>query len=259
MLASGVSFVGRRSNNEDTFRVCRDLGLYLVADGMGGHEGGEVASRLAAEAVTRFFAGKRDGTNPAIDLDDPTRAFRHRMNLAIRQAQREVEAAARGDLAEMGTTLAALWLRGPLAIVAHVGDSRVYRLRGGSLTRLTVDHSFVAELESAGAHGLLAALPGDFSAMVTRCLAPAANAQPDISVHPTEPGDIFLLCSDGLTDVLEDDEIAEILDGWDGAEAAAHELTRAAYEAGSQDNITAVVVHADAATATDAVEGRIQA
>ena len=239
MLASGVSFVGRRSNNEDTFRVCRDLGLYLVADGMGGHEGGEVASRLAAEAVTRFFAGKRDGTNPAIDLDDPTRAFRHRMNLAIRQAQREVEAAARGDLAEMGTTLAALWLRGPLAIVAHVGDSRVYRCRGGVVEALTRDHSYVEQMRAAGM-----APARHLRHLITRAVG-SDRGPPELRRVDARAGDTFLLCTDGLSDVLGAGHIRRVLARTYAPERSAEALVHEALRRGTQDNVTALVVRID--------------
>ncbi|MEM9066992.1 MAG: protein phosphatase 2C domain-containing protein [Myxococcota bacterium] len=231
MNASGTSFVGRRDNNEDTFRVCHDLGLYLVADGMGGHEGGEIASRVVAETVTNYLSAQfADGLAEGS------------LNKAIREATSEVERLAVGGLREMGTTLAALWVREDVAVVAHVGDSRVYRLRDARLERLTLDHSFVAELEEAGATALLQSLPPSMSAMVTRCIALGANTEPDIAIHPTQPGDVFLLCSDGLTDVLSDAEIAEVLMEFAEPKRASNELTRLAYESGSQDNITCVVV-----------------
>ncbi len=267
--ASGTSFVGRRENNEDTFRVCDDLGLYLVADGMGGHEGGEVASRLVADTITRFFTAAASQTNPSLrvdqfegrtssiedalcDDDEPTRvtrpdgetrrAIRKRIDSAIQLAVTEVARAAKGELKEMGTTLAMLWVRDGVAIVTHVGDSRVYRLRGNIFEQLTHDHSFVAELERAGSTGLLASLPSAMRAMVTRCIALDANAEPDISVHATQPGDVFLLCSDGLTDAVSDEAIATILMSIEDPQEASYELNRFAFDAGSQDNITTIVV-----------------
>ncbi len=277
MRAFGESIVGRRDNNEDAFRVRDDLGLFLVADGMGGHEGGEVASRVVADTVTRYFQGPT--TNPAISLDDAyqaptspgasayldatTRAERSRrgsgpvatrkhielvekLDRAIRLAQHEIETLASGDrdLHEMGTTLAALFLHERFAVVAHVGDSRVYRLRDGELEQLTQDHSFVAELRAAGAWAILEHTTPQMAAMVTRCLAPNANHEPDIEIHPVLPGDTFLLCSDGLSDVMHPRHIAGVLRDYDDPQEASRELIRQAYRAGSQDNITALVVQA---------------
>lgn len=248
MSAWGTSLVGRRSNNEDTFRVREDLGLFLVADGMGGHEGGEVASRLVADAVTRYFADPDAFTQPGIDLRDPRRLDTERMQRAIHVARREVRAAATGPLREMGSTLVALWLQGSRALVAHVGDSRVYRLREGQLEQLTRDHSILAELAAVGALGILERMASELEGVVTRCISPVGNAEPDIELHETRPGDIFLLCSDGLTDVLDDDAIATELAGHEPEEAA-RRLAARAFEEGSQDNITCVVVRAPVALA----------
>jgi serine/threonine protein phosphatase PrpC len=277
MRAFGESIVGRRDNNEDSFRVCDDLGLFLVADGMGGHDGGEVASRVVADTVTRCF--QTPPTNPAMSLDEAyetptqptatafldaaTRTERSRrgsgpvatrkhleldkkLDRAIRLAQHEIETLATGDrdLHEMGTTLAALFIEDAFAVVAHVGDSRVYRLRGGELEQLTEDHSFVSELRAAGAWAILEHTTPQMAAMVTRCLAPNANYEPDIEIHPVEPGDVFLLCSDGLSDVLHPRHIGAVLRDFEDPQEASKELVRQAYRVGSQDNITALVVHA---------------
>ncbi len=243
MPAFGESHVGRRENNEDSFRVREDLGLYLVADGMGGHEGGEIASRVVADMLTDFFS--REATQPVIPIVGPAGdGLRRRMTHAIAAACSEVERLATGDLAQMGTTLAALVLQGDVALVAHVGDSRVYRLRDARFERLTDDHSFVGELEQAGALDLLATLPYQFSAMVTRCIAAEANAEPDIVALEARAGDVFLLCSDGLTDVLTDATIGATLAEHTDSDEASRALVRLAYESGGQDNITCVVVHA---------------
>lgn len=264
--------MGRRDNNEDAFRVRDDLGLFLVADGMGGHEGGEVASRVVADVLTQYFQGPI--THSALPLDDwtppsssqafltaatreeragrgsgPVATRRHlelvqRIDRAIHLAQREIETLAEGDLHEMGTTLAALFIEEGFAVVAHVGDSRVYRLRNDELAQLTQDHSFVAELRAAGAWAILEHTTPQMAAMVTRCLAPAANFEPDIEIHPVEEGDVFLLCSDGLSDVLHPRHIGAILRDFEDPDQASRELIRQAFRAGSQDNITAVVVRA---------------
>lgn len=234
--AAGESFVGRRDNNEDSFRVRDDLGLYLVADGMGGHEGGEIASRLTADALTSFF--ESGDTLPEID----DHVLKVRMGSAIRGAVQKVEAKATGDLIEMGTTLAALLIHERLALVAHVGDSRVYRLRNAKIDCLTIDHSFLNELDPERADELGESLPEQFSAMVTRCIAANANTQPELLVEETEEGDRFLLCSDGLTDVMSDSEIEELMVDNPLSADASSALIKAAFAAGSQDNITCVVV-----------------
>ena len=271
MRAAGESIVGRRDNNEDAFRVREDLGLFVVADGMGGHEGGEIASRVVAETFTRYLDGPV--TNPAIELDPewhgpatgeylsgvgeerdrrdsgPVATQRHvelvqRIQRAVDMAQRDIEALASGELHEMGTTLAAVLIEDGFAVVAHVGDSRVYRMRGGHIEQLTEDHSFVAELRAAGAWAILEHTTPQMAAMGTRCLAPRANYEPDIEIHPVLPGDVFLLCSDGLSDVMHPNHLASVLMEHDDPESASRELIRQAYRAGSQDNITAIVVHA---------------
>jgi serine/threonine protein phosphatase PrpC len=234
--AAGESFVGRRDNNEDSFRVRDDLGLYLVADGMGGHEGGEIASRLTADALITFF--ESGDTLPEID----DHVLKVRMGSAIRGAVKKVETAATGDLVEMGTTLAALLIHERLALIAHVGDSRVYRLRESKLDCLTIDHSFLNELDPERADELVDSLPEQFSAMVTRCIAADANTQPDLLVEKTEDGDRYLLCSDGLTDVMTDDEIEQLMVDHPIPSEASSALIKAAFGAGSQDNITCVVV-----------------
>ncbi len=240
--AHGTSHVGRRENNEDSFRVCDDIGLYLVADGMGGHEGGEVASKVVADTVAEFVANAT--TAVTIGADDDVARGRRRLSQAIALARDEIGRRAVGELAEMGTTLAALLMRDQRAIVAHVGDSRVYRLRGGHLEQLTKDHSFVAELRAAGVPDLMASLPDEFSAMVTRCIALECNSEPDFVVLEVEAGDVFLLCSDGLTDALSNERIGDVLGAHTDPQLACRELNRLAFEHGSQDNITSVVVFA---------------
>ena len=246
--SAGQSIVGRRSNNEDTYRIRTDLGLYLVADGMGGHEGGEIASRITADAVVTHFEDADQSTRPC--GDDETVMQIHMEN-AIHAAHRAVEVAAEGELEEMGTTLAALLVDGDKALIAHVGDSRIYRQRGGRIERLTSDHSFMQELEDRD-DVLRDALPEHFASMVTRCIALGANAQPDVQILPTRPGDIFMLCSDGLSDVLADEDLQTLLSKDGECEELAASLVRTAYDYDSQDNITCVVVRIDPKAAVDA-------
>lgn len=233
IIGFASTHVGRRTNNEDSYCIAPHVGLYAVADGMGGHEGGEVASRLVIDSLLHFL--ERAG-----QVDDPTGAALE-LTGAVRWATDRVAAQAYGALEEMGSTVAALWVRDGRAVIAHVGDSRVYRLRAGKLTQLTHDHSMFNELEAQGS-GVLAELLRDrISHVVTRCISAGCNAEPDIQVVDIEPDDVFLLCSDGLSDVLTPGELESLMA--DHSPSVAHrKLVERAYQRGGSDNITAVVV-----------------
>lgn len=223
---------GRRSNNEDALIAAPDLGFFAVADGMGGTEGGEVASALALDTLHRYFERVGDG----LDLVSEPGAALAQMRMAIRMAHRAVQRAAVGSLRDMGTTVVCLLVRGERALVAHVGDSRVYLARDGELSQLTRDHSLVAAMEAAG----MPASP-ELAHIITQAVGQGADAQPDLSIVDVQEGDRFLLATDGLTDALDDDAIRR---GLSRSKDAARALATAAYEAGSRDNITALVVQA---------------
>jgi serine/threonine protein phosphatase PrpC len=233
-----LSIAGRRSNNEDAVCIQPRLGLFVVADGMGGYEGGEIASALVVDTIyelVRRTAGEADVTWPyAID---PLRSVtENELMVATRLAADRVAARRSGLLSQMGSTVVALRLSGDGAVIAHVGDSRVYRLRDGALAQLTIDHSLAAELEATGQ------VPGDdfpWRHVVTRALG-TATSTPDVQRQGVQPGDVFLLCSDGLSEVLTGAQIAALLAA--PVEPACHALVEAAYAAGSRDNISAVVV-----------------
>jgi len=233
-LGFASTHIGRRTNNEDAYCVAPHLGLYAVADGMGGHEGGEVASRLVIDSILHFlerqesFAESSSGA--AMDLSG-----------AVRWATDRVSSNAVGALEEMGSTLAALWVRDGRAVIAHVGDSRVYRFRHGELRQLTRDHSMLNDLESQGSAMLAELLRDRISHVITRCISLGCNAEPDVQVVDIEPGDVFLICSDGLSDVLSQRELERVLRDHPSTEAHAA-LVEAAYLRGGADNITAVVV-----------------
>ncbi len=236
-IAYGNSHTGRRERNEDAFCVMPHLGLFAVADGMGGQEGGEVASQLVVSSLVEFFE--------QVDRESPTESEQaddeDRLGRAIQRAHRSVVAHAEGALRQMGSTLAALLLRERHVVVAHVGDSRVYRLRDGALERLTTDHSLCAELEAYGGRAVDRFLRGQIGHLITRCIAANGPANADLRVDTVKPGDVYLLCSDGLTDVIADDEIGVVLRGC-GPDEASKLLVERAYRKGSTDNITAVVV-----------------
>jgi len=226
--------IGRRQNNEDAFCLAPHLGLYAVADGMGGHEGGEVASRLVIDSILHFLEQAEDmassSTGDALELSG-----------AVRWATDRVSANAVGALEEMGSTLAALWVRDGRAVIAHVGDSRVYRMRKGQLHQLTHDHSMFNDLTSQGSAMLADLLRDRISHVITRCISLGCNAEPDVQVTDIEQGDVFLLCSDGLSDVLPHAEMQRILAENPSTEVHGA-LVERAYARGGADNITAVVV-----------------
>lgn len=236
------SITGRRRRNEDAYFIDPSAKVFAVLDGMGGQAGGDVASSTAAAAMAEFFATVArdpDATWPyAIDLSRPM--LENQIDAAIRLANRRVRARRSDELGSMGTTVASLALRGPLAVLAHVGDSRVYRLRDGRLEQLTRDHSLYEHLREAGVE-----LPplDEFphANVITRALGPLDDERPELGRVELRPGDRFLLCTDGLSGVLDEDRIAALLAAG-SVEQAADALIAAAYAADSHDNITAVVV-----------------
>jgi serine/threonine protein phosphatase PrpC len=239
---AAVSFVGRRQNNEDSFLAEPSHGLFVVADGMGGYEGGEVASRLAVDTLADFYAREaEDGERTwPFGLDKARTLDENRLGCAVRLAHAEVRARRQDRLAMMGTTVVALQLAGRRAVVAHVGDSRLYRLRGGSIEQLTRDHSLYAELVAAGGNPGPKAESG-IGNIVTRALGMDGDVRADTGVVELAVGDVFLLCSDGVTETLDDARLAELL-SLPSAQVACSAVVDEAFARGGRDNITAVVV-----------------
>jgi serine/threonine protein phosphatase PrpC len=235
LTAFGGTDIGRRSQNQDLFTVDHFAGVYAVADGVGGHDGGEVASRLAVQTLTRFFGRAGDASQDDGSIREA------RMDLAFRMAHKAVARARRGDLAEMGTTLAALRVESDrLAVIAHVGDSRIYRLRGGRLEMLTRDHSLREELRAAGvpeAHWAPSAH------VLTRALG-VGDPGHEVQSVTLEPGDRYLICSDGLTGSVSHRRLWSILSSAPD-ELVVPALISEAWSNDARDNITAVVVAID--------------
>ncbi len=226
---AGLSDVGRqRDANEDSFVVATPV--FAVADGMGGAQAGEVASRTAAD-VFQAAGEASDGTPE------------ERLTRMVREANRRIfdEAARHESLRGMGTTLTAALVEGDAVTLAHVGDSRAYRHRDGELEQLTHDHSLVAELERSGQLTAEAAEHHPQRSIITRALGPEADVEVDAHSHRARDGDVFLLCSDGLTGMVADDEMAAILRSAGGLKEAVEALVRAANQSGGRDNITVVL------------------
>ena len=234
-----------RANNEDAFLLRDDLGLYVVADGVGGLEAGEVASRIAvetfAEAVPDLLKGK-DRTPPSgvfRDIDPRLSALRYAVTLSNQKIRRTVRL--QPSLSGMGTTLTALLLQKGRAFLAHIGDSRAYLLRSGDLRQLTNDHSLVAEQVRAGALTPEQARTSARRHVITRALGIEDNVVADFAEHAVKRDDTFLLCTDGLTEMLDDRELGMTL-AKSAPRDAVQRLVDRANALGGRDNITVVVV-----------------
>jgi PPM family protein phosphatase len=241
LIASASTIVGRRKRNEDAYVLDAELGLFAVADGMGGYSGGAEASGLAVAALAEFWETSADPDNTWPYAFDRALTFQeNRIDAAVRLANRRICERRTGELANMGSTVAALIVRPSTAIVAHLGDSRIYRLRAGELRQLTRDHSLYEQLLETGAD-----LPPldqfAYANVVTRALGAAEHDRPELQTLDLQDGDRYLLCSDGLSGVLGPAELAATL-AEVAIEAAAERLVEAAFAAGSRDNITAIVV-----------------
>lgn len=240
---AGLSSVGRvRENNEDFFQILPAHNLYLLADGMGAHAAGEIASRMAVETIARYLTDK-EVTWP-VDLKREA-APADRLVYAIRKANARVFESARGEpkWRDMGTTVVALQLAGDRIDIAHVGDSRAYRWRGGALQCLTRDHSLAAESPEQFAKYAEVFGRQRLKNIVTRAIGVEHTVEVDSFEEQAHAGDRYLLCSDGLTGMLDDGEIATLLSRNGGnLESLCQKLVASANERGGRDNITVVLV-----------------
>ena len=246
--ADAQSDVGRkRKGNEDALCLNDEQRLYVVADGMGGHAAGEVASRVAVDAIAEFVeltGGNQEITWP-FGLDDTISYEGNRLKTAVRHANTRVIEATResAEYEGMATTVAAVLVDGDIANLAHVGDSRIYLWNGESIEQLTRDHSWVNEQIENGAISPEQARSHPLRNVVTRALGGRADLVVDIQSRRMAPGDILLLCSDGLTTMVPDDGIARILRESEGDVArATTALVSEANERGGEDNITVVLM-----------------
>lgn len=252
LSCAGRTDIGlRRSANEDSFCVREDLGLFVVADGMGGHVAGEIASKLAVDETEQFVAGTT--TTGATDtwpvpFDPKLGRNGNRLKAGLLEANRRINARINDDdeLQGMATTAVAVLVDDTPGALAHVGDSRAYLHRRGEFSRLTSDHSWVEEQVRAGTLSAEAAREHPWRNVVTRALTGESTLDVDVAELTLEAGDRVLLCSDGLTAVLSDAAIAAVLTGPLGLEEICDDLIRQANEKGGPDNITVVVVGADA-------------
>jgi protein phosphatase len=247
--ARGLTDVGRkREHNEDALLVDCDLGLFVVADGMGGHQGGGTASRLAVETIQQDLAQVRARDASLLQGAGPIEQspLRDVLRVAVERACRSIFEAAQGDpaLQGMGTTVTALLLQGGNAFVAHVGDSRCYLVRGGAIYQVSEDHSLVNEQLKAGAITPEEARTSRFRNIITRSVGFEEQVAVDLFSLETEPGDRLVVCCDGLSNMVEDPEILRVV-GERPLEEAPARLVEIANDRGGDDNISVIVVHVD--------------
>jgi len=244
-----------RSGNEDNFSVDAEgpRGVFIVADGMGGHAAGEVASEMAVQIVMREvkpLKGVADGTATAV------------LGEALRQANRAIHdrTITEVDKQGMGTTASVLVLADSRYLIGQVGDSRVYLLRDGALKQLTKDHSYVQEQVDLGNLTPEQARYHPYSNVITRCVGASPEVEPDIYAGEARTGDIFLLASDGLTGMVDDRRLRDLLMTRSTPERKVNALISEANGRGGLDNITAIVVHVDEASgAPDRITGEMPA
>ncbi|CAN96338.1 Phosphoprotein phosphatase [Sorangium cellulosum So ce56] len=250
-IASGMTDVGlQRDHNEDSYAVLSEYDLFIVADGMGGHRAGDVASKLATESIADFFrsTSREDATWP-FHFDTSLSEEENRLQAGIRVANRQIfERSIRSrDCAGMGTTVVgALFSKKKNRIyVGHVGDSRAYRVRKGSISQLTRDHSLFNDYIMAMpelTEEQRAELPRN---VITRALGMHDSVSVDLISDEPQPGDVYLLCSDGLSGMLSDDQILHIVSSTEEVPEMCRRLIAKANENGGEDNITALVIRID--------------
>jgi protein phosphatase len=249
-VAAALTDVGRkRQENEDSFCLVPELGLYVVADGMGGHAAGEVASRLAVETIQEWM-GKYLTDPSAAVADAGAESVSHEASFllsSIQFANRIIfdAAKARREYAGMGTTIVAALTRDDTVVLAHVGDSRIYRIRDGQISQVTRDHSFVQHQVDRGIMSVEEAQQSQYRHMITRALGLKERVEVDLTEERAVAGDLLLLCSDGLSDLLHDEEILDTLrePGAD-LDRVCRVLIDRANANGGDDNITALVIQA---------------
>ncbi len=233
-----------RDNNEDSVVFDEDTDIAILADGMGGYNAGEIASGMATAFIkselSRWLTEAGHGAKP--------REVRRAMEICVDNANRSIFNAADSNpqYSGMGTTLVVCVFQDDVLLLGHIGDSRCYRLRNGSFSQITRDHSLLQEQIDAGLITPEQALTSSNKNLVTRALGVEDVVMLELHEHKVEPGDLFLLCSDGLSDMVNDAEIANIIDGPEALEQKADQLVNVANEHGGRDNITVMLIQAGA-------------
>jgi len=238
---SALTDIGRlRANNEDAVMVDAEHGLALLADGMGGYNAGEVASALAVTTISSQLTDWLEHTAASASVEDLQRA----METCVGNANRKIFDTANSDenCASMGTTLVMAVAHGPTLVVGHVGDSRAYRWRAGALRQITRDHSLLQEQLDLGLITPQEAARSPNTSLITRALGVEDTVRLDLQQTPMEPGDIYLLCSDGLNEMVSDADIAAVLESPGPLNRLTRRLIDMANAAGGHDNVSAALI-----------------
>jgi PPM family protein phosphatase len=246
-VSAGLTDVGRKRNhNEDSFLVDDELQLFVVADGMGGHAGGGTASRIAVETIDREMRASHSSPGNPFSSDTTLQdsPLPEVLRSAVEKACMEIFRQAQEDprLTGMGTTVISLLVQGEHAFFAHVGDSRAYLIRGDLIQQISEDHSLVNEQIKAGMITPEEARHSRYKNIITRSVGFEEEVQVDVMGIVTHPGDFFILCSDGLANLVEDTEIQQIVTAGAIADGPKR-LIELANERGGDDNITVIVVN----------------
>jgi serine/threonine protein phosphatase PrpC len=244
---AGKSDVGCvRQNNEDNFGYDSRYGVYVVCDGMGGQAAGEVASKMAVDTVLTYFReSSKNGSFPTVGT--PVEGASERANTlgsAIHLANAAIYEAATQHAAQsgMGSTIVGVLVDHGFYSIGHAGDSRIYRIRQGAIEQLTRDHSLVMEQVRRGLLTMEEAQHSEMQNIIIRALGPEEKVQPDLDDQMAQPGDVLLLCSDGLIRHVPDDSILEVVQGTISLQLMADRLIEAARDGGGSDNITVLLL-----------------
>ena len=248
-LGYGKTNVGKkRESNEDSVYANSELGLYVISDGMGGHQAGEVASALAVEVAVGLLTEQQPLIRDVAEGQQDAESLTGLVRQAAEAACREVYTLSRTKLAYrgMGGTLTILQVAGDRAAMAHVGDTRLYRVRGGEAHQLSKDHTLAAELIEAGMMTVEMAEGSRYRSVLTRAIGQHESVKVDTLLLDLRPGDRFLLCSDGLSEYIADEAwLARVMAAGDDMEKLTDELVDHANDAGGSDNIGVVVVQVE--------------
>ncbi|MBC3810634.1 Stp1/IreP family PP2C-type Ser/Thr phosphatase [Undibacterium aquatile] len=254
---AALSDIGRvRKHNEDAIVVCADYGCVVLADGMGGYKAGEVASAMTAKIVADYLCAKLDSawyTKLGFQSIHLSRWISDAIHLANRQVVQTSQE--NPECFGMGTTVVVACCTQDKILFAHVGDSRAYRYRNHALVRMTEDHSVLQEQINAGLISESQARFSTIKNLITRAVGTQENIEVDLSVHQADETDVYMLCSDGLTDLLADDQIQDILRQYEGnLQACCRALIDCANEAGGFDNTSVVLFKLKAVSGPSWVE-----
>ena len=247
--AAGKTDIGLvRKNNEDNFGFDLRHGIFVVCDGMGGAAAGEVASKIAVDTVLGYFRDEATATGAPVlgrrfeGVSEQAAGLANAIQLANQAIQEE--SARNPNRSGMGSTIVAVCVKGNLFSIAHVGDSRIYLVRGGRIQQMTSDHSLVMEQVRRGLMTVEEAENSEMQNVIVRALGAEESVDPDLEDHEFALGDVLLLCSDGMSRYVKDEKMLEVVNGASSLEQACEQLIEAAKSGMSDDNITCLLLRA---------------